>query len=390
MIPAPQTQYIPSQQMMMPAYQPQSMPVAYNTTAPYQQPSVYYNYPTASCYAQPQNQKSQFNGVNIEIINPQGQGMVPTQQPYQVPAQMQPIMLPPYPVAYPTSQATVNPPMAPVQPVPVAPMQAPVAQPVQQEVPAQPAPVAPQAAPVAPQPAPVAVAPTPAPVAQPVQQEAPAVPAPQIQQKPEIQTPVTSDPSLSPEAFAGKLRNTSGADQMAVIEDIATKVKNDDTIAPSLLDTQIFDALVDIIDADTSALAGPTPEVIALRQKPEAELSEADKQKANQLSPLEIAEQNKQFALFTISFMQERLNNELEKLNNQTLELKDLPCIDKVVTSVKSNPNPAVRIAGISALSNIAKPQYKSDLTTIFELAKQDEDVKVQAAANNALDKLSK
>lgn len=366
MIPAPQTQYIPSQQMMMPAYQPQSMPVAYNTTAPYQQPSVYYNYPTASCYAQPQNQKSQFNGVNIEIINPQGQGMVPTQQPYQVPAQMQPIMLPPYPVAYPTSQATVNPPMAPVQPVPVAPMQAPVA----------------------PQPAPVA--PTPAPVAQPVQQEVPAVPAPQIQQKPEIQTPVTSDPSLSPEAFAGKLRNTSGADQMAVIEDIATKVKNDDTIAPSLLDTQIFDALVDIIDADTSALAGPTPEVIALRQKPENELSEADKQKANQLSPLEIAEQNKQFALFTISFMQERLNNELEKLNNQTLELKDLPCIDKVVTSVKSNPNPAVRIAGISALSNIAKPQYKSDLTTIFELAKQDEDAKVQAAANNALDKLSK
>ena len=62
------------------------------------------------------------------------------------------------------------------------------------------------------------------------------------------------------------------------------------------------------------------------------------------LPNLEIAEQNKQFALFTISFMQERLNNELEKLNNQTLELKDLPCIDKVVTSVKSNPNPAVRI----------------------------------------------
>ncbi len=377
MIPAPQTQYIPSQQMMMPAYQPQSMPVAYNTTAPYQQPSVYYNYPTASCYAQPQ--KSQLNGVNIEIINPQGQGMVPTQQSYQVPAQMQPIMLPPYPVAYPTSQATVNPPMAPVQPATVAPMQTPVAQPVQQEVPVQPAPVAT----------------TPAPVAQPaqqaqVQQATPTVPAPQIQQKPEIQTPVTSDPSLSPEAFAGKLRNTSGADQMAVIEDIATKVKNDDTIAPSLLDTQIFDALVDIIDADTSSLAGPTPEVIALRQKPEAELSEADKQKANQLSPLEVAEQNKQFALFTISFMQERLNNELEKLNNQTLELKDLPCIDKVVTSVKSNPNPAVRIAGISALSNIAKPQYKSDLTTIFELAKQDEDAKVQAAANNALDKLSK
>ena len=42
-------------------------------------------------------------------------------------------------------------------------------------------------------------------------------------------------------------------------------------------------------------------------------------------------------------------------------------------------------MAGISSLAHIAKPQYKADLTTIFELAKSDEDVNVQNAAAKAI-----
>ena len=77
MIQAPQLQYIPAQQVMPMNYQ---LPGA-NQAVQYQQtPGYYYNYPTSSCYAQPQA-KSQFNGVNIEIINPQGQGYIP-----QIPA----------------------------------------------------------------------------------------------------------------------------------------------------------------------------------------------------------------------------------------------------------------------------------------------------------------
>lgn len=385
MIQAPAPQYMQQMQPMpmMPCYQqigavnPQPM-----QQPPYQQQGVFYNYPVASCY-QPQmmpTAKSQYNGVNIEIINPQGQGYMP-QTGYQMPAQMMPVQQPVYFPTYPqpVSNATVN---APGQQTPVvatapAPVQTPVVQTVPVEAPVvQPAPVqAPVVQPAPAQTQPVQTAPV----------QTPAVPEPQIQAAPVVEQPTTVDPSLTPESFAGRLTQSTGLEQRAVIEDIATKVKEDNTIAPLLLDTQIFDALVGVINTDTSALQGPSAEVIALRQKPAEQLSQAELAKANEQSPLEIAEQNKQYALFTISFMQERLNQELEKRNNQTLELKDLPCIDQVVTAVKSNPNPAVRMAGISSLAHIAKPQYKADLTTIFELAKSDEDVNVQNAAAKAI-----
>ena len=118
-------------------------------------------------------------------------------------------------------------------------------------------------------------------------------------------------------------------------------------------------------------------------------LSEADKTRALTPTQLEKAEINKQYALYTISYMQERLNNELEQRNGKALELKDLPCIEKVVDTAKANPNPMLRIAAIASLSHIARPEYKADLSTIFNLAKSDEDVRVQEAATKAEEALS-
>ena len=93
---------------------------------------------------------------------------------------------------------------------------------------------------------------------------------------------------------------------------------------------------------------------------------------------------NKQFALYTISFMQERLNNELK----QTLPLQDLPCIETVINTIKSDPDPKIRIAGISSLLHIAKPEYKEYMTTIFELAQADEDERVKESAEKALEQI--
>ncbi len=336
MIQSPQVQYIPAQQPMTTAQVPATTPIQYTQ----QTPGVIYNYPTASTYmpAQPYTgQKSQYNGVNIEIINPQGQAGMP-QNACQMPAQFmpvqQPVMIPQYPVQYPASQAIVQAPQYDYAAVtPQASVPAPV--------------VTPAAAPVV-----------------------------------ENSTPV--NPAVSPETFAGKLAVSDLDSQKSAIEELANTIKNGQDEANLLLDTQIFDALTAIIDKDTSALECPSPEVIELRQKPEDQLSEADKEKASTPSPLEKAEINKQYALYTIAYMQERLNNELVKRNNQALELKDLPAIEKVIDTVKSNPNPTLRVAGIAALSYIAKPEYKSDLTTIFELAKADEDDRVKEAATKA------
>ena len=357
MIQTPQMQYIPAQQPAQPNYQPVGYnPVQYNAT---QTPGVFYNYPMTSCYAQPYcTEKSQYNGVNIEIVNPQGQGVAPNYAA-QMPAQYYPLQQPvmqPYAVPFPVSQAVNQAPQGVVPQV--------ANQPVPQVVPA------PQIV-------------TPAQVQQPAAQPAP-------QTTPVVAKPASVDPSVSPESFAGKLKTTDLDAQKAAIEEVAEAVKNNDTLAPALLDTQIFDALVDIIDKDTTNLEGPSPEVLELRKKPQDKLTEAEKAKAATPTALEKAEINKQYSLYTISFMQERLNSELQKRNGKSLELKDLPCIDKVIDTVKSNPNPMLRISAIASLAHIAKPEYKADLSTIFEIAKTDEDARVKEAAAKALENLNK
>ncbi|MBQ9246401.1 hypothetical protein IJ182_09065 [bacterium] len=377
MIQAPQMQYIPAQQPMQTGYQPQQTysPVQYNQT-----PGVFYNYPTTSCYTQPYcTDKSQYNGVNIEIINPQGQGVVP-QQGCQMPAQFvpvqQPVMVPQYTMPAPVSQAINQ------APQPMAPQLVPQAAPQ----------VAPQV--VTPQiPAPQVVTPQQIPVQQaPAQPVDPNAAQPQVapQTVPVVEQPATPDTSVSPEAFAGRLKSSDVEAQKAAIEEVAEMVKDNKTAGPVLLDTQIFDALVDIIDKDTSSLEGPSPEVLELRQKPQDQLSEADKTKASTPTPLENAEINKLYSLYTISYMQERLNKELEERNGKALELKDLPCIEKVIDTAKTNPNPMLRIGAIASLSHIARPEYKADLSTIFELAKNDEDARVKEAATKAADALNK
>ena len=390
MIQAPNFQYIPAQQPIQVANQPQGAinPVQYTQQ---QTPGVIYNYPTTSCYMPQQTpyEKSQFNGVNIEIINPQGQGISPYAQntmPVQYATVAQPGFVSAYPqmvpmqVPYPmvNSQAIVQ---APQQQAPVV-EQTPAPQipaPVVQQVEVQPqAPVVAQ----------TPVAQTPAPVVQtPVQQAQPVVQTPVQAQTPVADTTVADAQTAA--TFAGKLNTTDLEAQKTAIEEIAENVKTNDAIAPALLDTQIFDALVGIINKDTSTLQGPTQEIIELRQKPQDKLTEADKVKASTPTPLEQAERNKQYALYTIAYMQERLNNELVKRGAQPLPLKDLPNIEEVINTAKSNQNPMLRIGALASLSHIARPEYKADLTTIFDIAKADEDTRVQDAANKALASLS-
>ena len=354
MIQAPQAQYL-QQQVPVQQYIPQQQGANITTNA-YQVPNAIYNYPVTSCYAQPAAGKSQFNGVNIEIINPQGQGV--PQGALTMPANFVPVN------NVPVYQPIQQPVMQPVQQPVMQPVQQPVMQPVQQ------------------------------PVMQPVQQ--PVVPAPQINTTepvvtPTIETPATAiDPNFTPEAFAGRLATEDVKAQKAAIDELAETVKNNDQVAPLLLDTIVVDALNNIVNKDTSALEGPTPEVLELRNKPETELTPEQATKAATLSPLEEAEFNKQFALYTLAFMQERLNNEVTQKGGEVIALKDLPSIETIINEVKSNPNPNVRLSALAALSYIAKPEYKQDLATIFELAKADEDANVQKEATTALANLNK
>ena len=359
------------QYMQNPMYMPQPAPQAdYNAVkiaingasvqAPgAQQPQMtgyaaptmpYYSYPQADLYNYPQA----------------------VQQPYYMPAQTV------APVA-----------MAPVQPQAVA-QPAPVAAPVvEQPVPA----VQPQ---VIQQNinAPAAVA-----VPEPVITQA-AVAAPEVQPKEvkpetaqpkvEVAQPEELKPQVDINAFIAELTNPDYEKQASAMENIAMMVNQEPQKATELLDERVVKSLTDILNADTKELVGPSKEQMEARQKimTGKQVSDAEKELANTMTPKEQAERNKSYAMFTSAIMQKLYGDEVSKLTGTTVPLTELPGAVTIVEQLKNNPNPMVRTSAIEALSYIQQPAYKNDLNTIFTIAKNDQDKNVQDAATAALAKL--
>ena len=307
----------------------------------------YYTYPQAQLYDYPQTQA----------------------QPYYMPPQQQ-IVCPPCPVA--------QQPQAPVQAQTVAP--APQTQAIEPAVAQQ---VVPQQ--VIQQnynaPAPVVTQPAEAPKAEQKTAEAPKV---------EIEQPVPMTPQVDLNSFIAKLTNPDFEVQANAMEEIANMVKDEPQKATELLDEKIVNALNTIVNNDSSKLAGPTAEQIAARQKlmKGEQLSDADKKLATTITPMEQSERNKSYAMFTSSIMQKLYGDEVAKLTGSTVPLTELPGAVTIVEQLKNNPNPMVRTSAIEALSYIQQPAYKQDLTTLFTIAKNDQDKNVQEAAIAALAKL--
>lgn len=92
--------------------------------------------------------------------------------------------------------------------------------------------------------------------------------------------------------------------------------------------------------------------------------------------------------MFTTSIMEKLYGDEVAKLTGSTVPLTELPGAVTIVEQLKNNPNPMVRTSAIESLSYIQQPAYKQDLTTLFTIAKNDQDKNVQEAATAALAKL--
>lgn len=367
----------------------------------------------------PVPQQPKLNAVNIEINNPTVGGQGVGQQQYN-PQYAQPTMpyytypqatLYNYPQA-PAQQPTYYPPVLeqPVQPavaqapqVAVAPQvtvtpQAPQApQPIEAEIP-QPvaAPVAPlpvqqqniNVAPAAPQPVEVPAAPK---IPEPVVSTPSTKETAPIAVKPEVVTPEPVAPQVDLNSFIAKLSNPDFDVQAAGMEEIANMVKESPDKATELLDSKVFDTLTNIINFDSSKLEGPTKEQVAAREKimTGKDVTEQEKVLANTITPKEQAERNKSYALFTAAIMQKLYGDEVTRLSNTVVPLTELPGAISVVDQLKDNPNPMVRASAIEALSYIQNPSYKKDLTTLFTVAKNDQDPGVAEAAKAALDKLN-
>lgn len=287
----------------------------------------YYNYPQAQLYTYPQA----------------------TTQPYYMP---QPQVCPPCPVCAPQQQAVQA-----IAPQVAAPQE------IQQQNINAPAPVITQA---------------------------PATKQEDNKQQVEIVPPQPMAPQVDLNSFIAKLTNPDYEIQANAMEEIANMIKDEPQKATELLDEKIVNALNTIINTDSSKLEGPTAEQIAARQKmmKGEQLSDSDKELATKITPMEQAERNKSYAMFTSAIMQKLYGDEVAKLTGTTVPLTELPGATTIVEQLKNNQNPMVRTSAIEALSYIQKPEYKQDLTTLFTIAQKDQDQNVQEAAKQALAKL--
>ncbi len=350
------------------------------------------------------SQQPSYNAVKIDILNPSlgAPGMAPAVYPQ---AQYAPVTAPMYnypqaPV-YNYPQADVNQQvcyMPPVQQFPSL-----TTAPQQQLPPVQPYVVQPQAQPmiqpqmtqpiVQPQAVPPYVQQQNynAPVQPQVVNNTPAVPQPQVSAQPEVVAPVTPQPQVDLNGFIARLANPDFEGQAAAMEEIANMVKENPQKATELVDTKVFEALNNIVKYDSSSLEGPSQAQIDARQKimENKQVTDEENKLANTMAPKELAERNKSYALFTIAIMDKLYADEVAKLSNNTVPLTELPEAITVVDQLKDNPNPMVRASAIEALSYIQNPEYKKDLTTLFTVAKNDQDAGVVQAANAALEKLN-
>lgn len=208
---------------------------------------------------------------------------------------------------------------------------------------------------------------------------------------PEVVPPAPITPQVDLNSFISKLTNPDYEVQAATMEEIANMVKNDPSKATELLDEKVVSALLNIMNADTSKLEGPSAEQLAARQKMLSgqSLTDAEQKLANTITPMELAERNKSYAMFTTSIMQKLFGDEVQKLANTTVPLTELPGAVNIVEQLKDNPNPMVRTSAIESLSYIQRPEYKEDLKTLFEIAQNDKDKGVQETAKVALQKLN-
>lgn len=325
-------------------------PKAYNGTSEVS-PQGYYSYPQTSMYA-PSGMPYPYAAPQMPVMMPQPQVAYPPQQPIMMPQPQQPLE-------------------QPIQQQPQAPV-------IEQPVVQQPMPPVPPAVVETPktQPQPAA-----APVEQPVAQQPQVAPQPQGGQ--EAAKLIEGLNAPEPEA------------QFDTINKIAELAQSQSPEALALVSPDTFKGLSAVVTKDTSTLPGPDQEQSALREKAMGgqQLSAEEKAKAEKLAPQEMAEMNKQYALYTLAILgnayRDGTNAALQQQGiNEPLKINEIPEINLIIDTIKDNSNPLIREAGISALDYLARPEDKEIVKTVLNLATQDADESVKKAASDSLTKM--
>ena len=230
-----------------------------------------------------------------------------------------------------------------------------------------------------------------------------------VEKKPiEIVSGEEIKPDVDISLVVSNLTNKDFDVQAQQMEEIArVSLDNSENAVPYIV-RDVFANLIDIAKKDSSELAAPTDAQIAARKKmianyltmevaraankpaqPPYQLTEAEISLANEISPMEQAERNKEYALYTIAILDKVYTDEVEKQTGNIVPMTDIPGTSAIVDALRYNPNSGVKVAAIDALRHIQRPEYKEELTTLYTLAQADTNRQVAETAARALQSLN-
>ncbi len=220
--------------------------------------------------------------------------------------------------------------------------------------------------------------------------------------RPEIIPGEEIKPEVDIPLVISNLTNKDFDVQAQQMEEIARiSLDNPQNAVPYIV-KEVFASLIDITKKDTKDLPAPTNEQIEARKKiianfiametansPQTKLpyniTEKEIAIASEISPMEQAERNKEYALYTMAILAKVYTDEVERHTGNIVPMTDIPGVSATVDALRYNPNSGVKIAAIDALRHIQRPEYKEELTTLYTLAQADTNPQVSLSASRAL-----
>ena len=225
--------------------------------------------------------------------------------------------------------------------------------------------------------------------------------------KPEIIPPEPILPNIDIALVTENLTNTDKDVQAQQIEEIVRLAIMEPEKAKEYLVSDVFSGLINITQEDATKLLPPTQEQIDIRQKLIAniiaveqnpktvnnlpfKLSDEEIVKATTLSPMELTERNKEYAITALGVLAELFIEDFQAKEGRIVPITDAPGVSAIVNALRKDPDSGVKLAAIDALRHIQRPEYKEELNTIFSIALADENPDVSSTAARSLQIINK
>ena len=221
----------------------------------------------------------------------------------------------------------------------------------------------------------------------------------------------TGERGFDVQKIIANLKDENFDKQALQMEEIAKmSATNPKSILP-LINEEIFTNLINIVQKDTTDLKPATSEQVDARKKiivnelvkkqakadnvdPKTvelpfKLTDKEIALAMELTSMELAERNKEYALYTIAMLAKAYADETKAQTGNTIPLTDLPGMSVIVDALRHQKNPGVRVAAIDALVYSNRPEYQDEIKSILVLATNERNQVVASTAANALMQIS-